>query len=91
MPVIGCAKNSNDDSRIVPRTPEGSPDIGSSNYQQARIGDMTIGACGHTGTIISGSNTVMGNSLGKAVVGSSVTGCNIGTVVQGDVTHDIGL
>jgi uncharacterized Zn-binding protein involved in type VI secretion len=53
----------------------------------ARLTDITIGYCGHPGTIVTGSATNLTNGLGKALVGSSVAGCNIGTVVTGDPTH----
>ena len=53
----------------------------------ARVSDITVGICGHAGVIISGSNVNFTNSLGKAFVGSSVTGCNIGVVISGANTH----
>jgi hypothetical protein len=60
---------------------------------QARVGDLTIGECGHTGLIISGSPDIFGNIgtddkvIPKAFVGSLVYGCNIGLVISGDPTH----
>ena len=69
----------------------GSPTVGSSSLSQGRLTDITIGACGHTGTLVSGTSVVKANGLDKALVISAVTGCNIGTVIQGDVTHDLGL
>jgi len=65
----------------------GSVDAVSEGLGNARVGDMTIGSCGHTGIIVSGSATNVTNNLGKALVGSQVTGCNIGTVVTGSPTH----
>lgn len=59
----------------------------SSGLGVARLGDVTIGYCGHPGIIVSGSSTNLTNGLGKALVGSSVAGCNIGVVVTGDPTH----
>jgi len=61
----------------------GSPNVNSANAKDARLSDLTIGACGHTGYIISGSPTVIANSLGKARLGDQVHGCNIGRVVTG--------
>jgi len=67
----------------------GSPDVQCENLAQARLTDITIGSCGHTGQIVSGSTTVFANSLGKALIGSQVVGCNIGTVVTGSPTYTI--
>jgi uncharacterized Zn-binding protein involved in type VI secretion len=55
----------------------------------ARLGDVTIGYCGHPGTIVSASSLTKTDGLGKAKVGSAVVGCNIGTVVTGNPTHNI--
>jgi len=68
----------------------GSPNIQSTGAGQGRLSDLTIGACGHPGTVVTGNPTVVGNSLQKATVGSTVTGCNIGNVVTGNPTHTIG-
>jgi len=57
---------------------------------QARLTDMTIGGCGHTGTIVTGAPTCVTNSLPKARIGEMVTGCNIGNVVTGNTTHEVG-
>ena len=58
--------------------------------KQSRLLDMTQGSCGHTGQIVSASPTVYANGRGKARVGSVVTGCNIGIVVTGETTKEIG-
>jgi len=68
----------------------GSPNNISGSFAQARLTDMTIGYCGHPGTIVTGSSSVLSNSLGKARIGDSVTGCNIGSVVTGLSTHEVG-
>lgn len=68
----------------------GSPDSKSNNLGNARIGDVTIGSCGHTGLIVSGSSTCKSNNLGKARIGSYVSGCNIGIVITGSPDHEIG-
>jgi hypothetical protein len=67
----------------------GSGDHTSGGPSVGRQTDMTIGFCGHTGTIISGSPKNTTNNLAKARVGSGVTGCNIGTVVTGNPTHTV--
>jgi uncharacterized Zn-binding protein involved in type VI secretion len=67
----------------------GSPNVNCDNKAQARLTDITIGACGHTGSIVSGSTTVFANSLGKAIIGSQVVGCNIGAVVTGSPKYTI--
>lgn len=69
----------------------GSPNQGSGSLKTARITDMVIGNCGHYGIIVTGSSTNKSNGLGKATVGSLVTGCTIGIVVTGNPTHDTGL
>ena len=66
---------------------EGSWDIESTSSRQSRLFDTTIGSCGHTGIIISGAPTVLGNNLEKAILTSDVTGCNIGIVISGSPTH----
>ena len=53
----------------------------------ARLQDMTIGYCGHTGNIVTSSLKNKTNSRGKALVGSNVSGCNNGKVVTGDSKH----
>jgi len=67
----------------------GSPDTISSGLGQAAVPDMTIGWCGHPGFIVTGSPDTLANNKSKATVGSQVTGCNIGTVVTGNPTHNV--
>jgi len=57
----------------------------------ARVTDITIGECGHTGIIITGADVNVSNSLAKSHIGSIVTGCNIGTVITGGGLHMTGL
>jgi uncharacterized Zn-binding protein involved in type VI secretion len=64
----------------------------------ARLTDMTIGNCGHTGIIVSGSPAINVNTLAKSRIGDLVTGCNKGYIVTGseninvcDGGLDIGL
>ena len=68
----------------------GSGNADSGGLKVARISDMVIGYCGHTGTIITGSSQNTTNGLGKAWIGSQVTGCTIGQVITGDPTHETG-
>jgi hypothetical protein len=68
----------------------GSPNNKSANFDQGRLTDMTIGYCGHPGTIVTGAPYDLCNSLGKARIGEIVTGCNIGNVVTGFSRHEVG-
>ena len=68
----------------------GSPNAVSGGPSQSRLTDVTIGWCGHPGIIVSSSSTSVTNGLGKARIGDAVTGCNIGTIVSGNPTHDVG-
>ena len=61
----------------------GSWDHSVGNFGQARLVDMTIGACGHPGTIVTGAPYSLTNNLGKARVGELVVGCNMGVIVTG--------
>ncbi len=59
----------------------------SSGSGVARFGDLTVGFCGHTGNIVTSSTKNLTEGRGKALVGSQVSGCNIGSVITGDVKH----
>lgn len=67
----------------------GSPNDKSGGLAQARLTDMTVGACGHPGIIVTASPNCKANSLGKARIGDSVTGCNIGVIVTGSPNHNV--
>ncbi len=67
-----------------------SPNGLSANLGQARLTDVTIGFCGHTGKIVTGSSSAFMNNLSKARIGDNVTGCNIGIVITGNNTHEVG-
>jgi len=69
----------------------GSSDAVSSGLGNGRLTDMTIGWCGHPGMIVSASISNTTNGLGKAIITSQVVGCNIGTVVTGNPTHNTGF
>ena len=62
----------------------------SGNLGQARLTDITIGSCGHVGRIVTSSSSAFLNNLGKARIGDQVTGCNIGKVITGNNTHEVG-
>lgn len=49
----------------------------------ARINDIVVGYCGHSGIIVTGVHSVPTNDLSSAHVGSVVTGCCRGTIVTG--------
>lgn len=67
----------------------GSPNTKSGGSPQARLSDMTIGTCGHPGVIVTGSPTEKTNGLPSARIGDSVTGCNLGILITGNVSHII--
>lgn len=89
-----CCHEDDDDGPCIPMTGKiigASTDVYSASKGQARLVDLTIGECGHPGRIVSASAVCFADSRQKAHLTSVVTGCNIGRVVSGDTTHDIGL
>ena len=66
-----------------------SPNAYSGGLATARLTDITQGWCGHTGTIVTGSPNMFTNSLQNARIGDQVTGCNIGSIITGNPTHNI--
>lgn len=68
----------------------GSSNLFTGSLTAGRLTDLTIGWCGHPGFIITGAPTAFGNSLSRARIGSSVNGCNIGTIITGHPTKFIG-
>ena len=87
---ICCCHSSPDCVSMAGPIMSGSPNNTSLGAAQSRLTDITIGYCGHGGTIITGSSTVLSNSLNKSRIGDSVVGCNIGSLVSGAVVHEIG-
>ena len=67
-----------------------SGDHNSTGLQVARLTDMVIGFCGHSGTIVTSSTRNITNSLGKARIGDSVAGCTIGNIITGAHRHESG-
>jgi hypothetical protein len=59
----------------------------SSGFGVARLNDYTIGYCGHVGIIVTSSLKNFTEGRGKALVGSQVSGCNIGSLITGDTKH----
>jgi len=49
----------------------------------ARLTDVVLGQCGHTGKIVSASENMNANGLGIARVGDAVDGCLKGVIVTG--------
>jgi len=68
-----------------------SPNIISTGRKQAHLLDLTIGACGHPGRIVTGTRVCIANGREKTIITSQVTGCNIGKVISGDATHQLGF
>jgi uncharacterized Zn-binding protein involved in type VI secretion len=88
---VCCCHHDPDCISMTGRVLTGSPNVFSSSQAQGRLTDLTIGACGHIGRIITGTPVIFANGIQKAFVGSIITGCNQGRVIQGDTTHDLGL
>jgi uncharacterized Zn-binding protein involved in type VI secretion len=61
----------------------GSPNTQADGIPVARVGDLVIGACGHSGVITSGSGNSQADGIPIARVGDGVAGCLIGTIVSG--------
>ncbi len=51
--------------------------------------ETTIGFCGHSGMVVTSSPNVNANTRGKTRIGENVIGCNIGTVITGNPTHNV--
>jgi len=67
-----------------------SGDHKSSGPGVARLQDMVVGYCGHTGNIVTSSLRSKTNTRGKAKVGSQVAGCSSGKIITGDTKHITG-
>ena len=59
----------------------------SKDFAITRISNLVQGSCGHVGNIVTGSGKSFTNTLGKAFVGSLITGCNVGNIVTGAANH----
>lgn len=60
-----------------------STDVFAGSTGAGRLGDLVVNSDGHTGTIVSGSSTVMINGLPAARLGDKVIGTLTGTIVGG--------
>ena len=68
----------------------GSVNVLTNKFGNARLDDVVIGNCGHTGIIISSSSTVNTTSKGNARIGDSFSGCFSGTIISGSPNVNIG-
>jgi uncharacterized Zn-binding protein involved in type VI secretion len=64
----------------------GSGDVIAEGSGKARLGDLTIGFCGHVGVIVSGSGISIVNGMPDARLGDAVAGCNIGALITSTAT-----
>lgn len=62
---------------------QGSAITSSGKLPNARIADLIIASCGHTGVIVTGSSHSFSEKRPMAHIGSRFTGCFIGTIVTG--------
>lgn len=62
---------------------QGSPTVFAGGRPVARIGDIILAGCGHTGTIVTGAATVNANSISVAVLTSQFVGCFSGQIIDG--------
>jgi len=82
--VIGkCRKH--DNAIFSGKIISASPNTNTNNRSQARIGDVVLSDCGHTGTIITGKSTSTSNDRQNAIVGSKFEGDYYGEIVTGSV------
>ena len=61
----------------------GSGDAQCNSKGIARLSDIVIGYCGHTGVLITSSSTVGTNSRGNVRIGDQFVGCFSGTIITG--------
>jgi len=64
----------------------GSGNVIAEGSGKARLGDITIGFCGHAGVIVTSSNLSIVNGMGDARLGDMVAGCNIGALITSTAT-----
>ena len=61
----------------------GSSNVNANGLAVARIGDVVLGACGHTGVLIEGSANVNANGRAVVRVGDAFAGSFSGVIVSG--------
>lgn len=67
-----------------------STDVFANGLGLARIGDIAVATCGHTGMIATGSGSVFTNGIGNARLGDTTSGCFVGTIATGSSDTFIG-
>ena len=60
------------------------------NKKVARVGDIVIGMCGHSGTIVTGSSNVITENKKTARVGDQFIGDFTGIIISGDNYTKVG-
>jgi uncharacterized Zn-binding protein involved in type VI secretion len=69
----------------------GEPNHTADGLSVALLGSLVVGACGHTGIIITASSKTSSGGVANAFLGSSVSGCLIGTIITGSPNVSTGL
>jgi len=67
----------------VGRIVTSSTNVFAENKGVARVGDIVVAGCGHTGVIVKASNTVLTNGRGTARVGDIFAGVFTGSIKSG--------
>ena len=68
-----------------------SPNVNANSRGVARISDIVLGGCGHTGTLVTGSPTVFANGLSKSRITDLFVGCFTGHMVTGSPDVNVGV
>ncbi len=68
----------------------GSPTVRATGMGIARLSDIVIGGCGHTGILVSASGSVRSTGRGNVRVGNTFVGCFTGTIVSGSPNVNTG-
>ena len=61
----------------------GSPDTPTENSPTARLSDISLAFCGHTGVIVTGASKTNVNNLPMARITDLTVGCFISVIVTG--------
>lgn len=69
---------------------EGAATVLTNCISQSRLTDIVLGYCGHTGQMITSSNTVFAESLGTVRLSDQFYGCFFGQIVEGSPDTNIG-
>lgn len=68
----------------------GSDNVDTEGKATVRLGDIGLGACGHTTVVVTSSRTVEVNNRGVARVGDMVAGDIVGVIVTGASRSEAG-